>query len=221
MAKNEPAAKKKPFKAISFALTVVIPLLALGFSVFIIYTVKSNLPKRLTVEEEIIPENILTPSQILKEKFIYTDKIIVVRGRVKKEQAVCEKKECPKDDPCCGCPEEINLYLYDAGSSISQQTKSVFRLLDTNLLKPCQRKPLKCEYACGDWENEAIYNITGKFFAEKPPPGLNISFDHYFTVYEKEFAKKPNFGEKLQNIINDIKQFIGKTRTSGSFVLPN
>lgn len=221
MAKNETAAQKKPFKAISFAFTVIIPLLALAFSVFIIYEVRSNLPKRLTLEEEIIPEDILAPSQVLNNKFEYTEKTIVVHGRVQKEQAVCQKKECPSDDPCCGCPEEINLYLYDAESSISQQSKSVFKLLDDNLAKPCKREPLKCEYSCGDWENGAIYNITGKFSAEKPPPGLNISFDHYFTVYDKAFAKKPNFGERFQNTIDDLKKLIEGTKTSGSFVLPN
>lgn len=221
MVKNDPANEKKPFRAIAFALTVMIPLLALCFSLFIIYKVKLNLPEKLTAEEEIIPENILTPSQILKDKLNYTKRTIVVRGRVQKEQAVCQKKECPKNDPCCGCPEEINLYLYDAGSNITQQTKSVFKLLDTNLLKLCQRKSLECEYDCGDWKNGAVYNITGIFFAERPPPGLNISFNHYFAVYDKEFAKTPGIGEKVQNIINDIKEFIGKTTTSGSYVLPN
>jgi hypothetical protein len=221
MKNNSSNNQKKPFKIISFFLTVLIPLLALGLSIFIIYKIKSNLPKISQTEEAIKEENALSPSDVSENKTKYKDQIITLKGRVEKENAVCQKKECPENDPCCGCPDKINLYLYDSTSSLSQKTKTAFKLVGEKKEELCQRKPLSCSYECKGWQTGSVYNITGKFFAESPPPGLKISFDHYLEVYSKEFSKKPTLSEKIGNLINDIKQFINKTKNSGSFVLPN
>ncbi|PJC28349.1 hypothetical protein CO054_00560 [Candidatus Shapirobacteria bacterium CG_4_9_14_0_2_um_filter_39_11] len=166
------------------------------------------------------PEGALIPSQILNNKPKYTQQRIIVRGRVSPEPAVCEKKECPTNDPCCGCPSERDLLISDSEAVLTSKTKGVLRLLDPNGKSLCQRQKFSCEYSCQDWVKEAIYDVGGTFYAEPPPPGWKLSLEYYFKVESKNLVKTTSLGESARNVFNDIKEMFKQLTTSGSYVLP-
>lgn len=165
----------------------------------------------------------LAPSQVVENKAQYKGKELLIRGKVFQEPTVCEKKECPKEDPCCGCKQERNLVIADHDKAI--QDKSIWRL---RLMGPgaqafCQRKENSCVYECPGWKMEAIYDVIGTFFAEPPPvgSGWKVYFDFYFEVENKELVKEESFLDWPGRVVESIKGFINKIRGSAEYyILP-
>jgi hypothetical protein len=204
------------FLTILVAFFIPLSLLILGLFVFN----KTNPIIKILPEEEVKAEVRLTPSQILANKAKYNLQEIVIRGRVKPEPVVCERKECPANDACCGCPTERDLILTDTGKVLTSE-EGTLKLVDTKLGKSfCSRRSYTCDYDCGDWVKGAIYDVSGKFFADSPPPGWQMSLNYYFQVESKELVKKVSFKETFGNFINEMKNKIASFKTSGQYVLP-
>ena len=172
------------------------------------------------MEEESKVEAKLIPSQVLSNKSAYNQQEITIRGRVSPEPVVCEKEECPLDDSCCGCPTERNLALFDAGKLLTSEEGGL-RMLDASTGKPlCTRQLKSCDYLCGDWIKGAIYDVSGKFYAQPPPPGWKMSLEYYFQVEGKNLVKRVSFGESFGNLLSEIKEKLQNWRSSGQYVLP-
>lgn len=171
------------------------------------------------VVEEEVPEHII-PTQILADKMKYKDQFLVVRGQVVGEDVVCERKICPQDDPCCGCKSERDLIIVDSGASLSQ-SQGRLRLLSSEGKSFCQRKDKSCEYACPDWQVGGIYEVRGTFRAEPPPrgSGLKIYFGYHLEVQEKDLVRTLGFFERARALINDLRNFVASSRTSGYYIL--
>ncbi len=199
-------------------LTFIIPLMLVVVTVYI-FNQTRKIKKKVIEKKEVVEEQ-LTPSQILGNKAKYSQQKIVIRGRVKPEEAVCERRECPADDPCCGCPPEKDLIIYDADVVLTSKTGGRLRLLDSKGKSFCQRRQLKCDYHCQDWIGGAIYNVSGLFYAEPPPPGWKLSLDYYLQVESKELVKRVGFVELLGNLLREIKEMVARIKTSGYYILP-
>jgi hypothetical protein len=175
--------------------------------------------KNLKTPQEISPKGI-SPSEVLNQKSAYSGKKITLRGRVTEAPVVCQKKDCPPDDACCGCPWERNLILIDENGILTSQTKESLRLLDKEGRSFCQRQKGSCQYQCGDWRKGGIYEIYGEFWAESPPPGWGKSMDFYFRVEDKKLSKSLGFGSKINLLFQDVKNLFRNLKTSGEYVLP-
>jgi len=197
----------------------VLPLLFLILGI-VIFRVSNKFARTLN-EEGANKEERLAPSQILESKSKYHQQEILLRGRVDFSPIVCEKKECPVEDSCCGCPLERDLYLYDAGSILKNSGEEKLEIKDIFTGQAlCQRKIDSCDYDCGDWVKGAVYDVYGRFFAEAPPSGWQMSLNYYFQAESKELVKKVNFSETFGNFINEMKNKWGSFKTSGQYVLP-
>ncbi|HUS60147.1 MAG TPA: hypothetical protein VMX76_02075 [Nevskiaceae bacterium] len=171
------------------------------------------------IQEEVETKGSIIPSQVLNSKAKYTQQNIVIRGRVALERVVCEKKKCPVDDVCCGCPQLRNLVIKDPGKTLTSESEGLLRLLDSKLQPFCQRSKTSCDYDCQDWVDNAIYDVSGLFFAEPPPTGWKMSFDYYFQVEDKEPVKKVGTVDIIKNIFNEAVSKVKEWTTSGSYVL--
>lgn len=174
---------------------------------------------RPEVEEE-VPEHVI-PTQILADKIKYKDEFLVVRGRVLEEDVVCERIDCPSDDPCCGCKDERNLIITDVGSAIITQMPGKLVLSTPEEEAFCHRRKNSCEFECPDWRPGGIYEIKGIFRATPPPrgSGLRIYFGYYFEVYEKKLIRKVGIIERVMALFNGLKNIIASSRTSGYYIL--
>lgn len=201
---------------IVFSLILPLVLLIGGLVIF-----KKNSPKLVKIEEEQvdIDNNTLAPSQLLISKDEYHKEKVNLRGRVSPEPVVCQKNDCPDNDPCCGCPDQRDLVVVDVNQFLSKSEGSL-RIIDAATGRSfCQRKQLSCDYSCGSWVRGAIYDIQGTFLAQPPPPGWQLSLDYYFEVENKTFIRRFDFWESLGNLFNDIKQKVIQIKKGGSFVL--
>jgi hypothetical protein len=197
----------------------ILPFLFLILGV-VIFRVSNRLTQSLEEEKFKIEEK-LTPSQVLKNKSKYHQQKILLRGRVNLSPIVCEKKECTIEDSCCGCPDKRDLYLYDAGSILKGSGEEKLKMINIFTGQSlCQRKISSCEYDCGDWNEGAIYDVYGRFFAEPVPSGWQKSLNYYLEVEGKELIKQVNFSENFGNFINEIKERFQGWKTSGQYVLP-
>jgi len=204
------------FLAILFSFILPLALLITGIVVFR----KTNIVIKRVSEEQIKTEGRLAPSQILANKSKYSQQKIAIRGRVVPEPVVCERKECPSDDSCCGCPPERNLVINNTGQVLSSQEGSL-RLVEAQTGKAfCTRQAKSCDYLCGDWVKGAVYDVDGEFFAESPPPGWKLSLNYYFQVEGKNLVKRVGLGESFGNFVNEIKEKLKSFKTSGYYVLP-
>jgi len=193
---------------ITFTSLMVISWMAINFS-----SARRGILKNLKNSKETSPKGIF-PSEVLNKKSSYSGKKIILRGRVTEAPVVCQKKDCPRDDVCCGCPEERNLVILDEKNILTSQTKEGLRLLDKEGKSFCQREKGSCRYQCGDWKEGGVYEVYGEFWAEAPPPGWGKSMDFYFKVEDK------SIGERANLFFQEIKNMIKNFRTSGSYVLP-
>lgn len=171
------------------------------------------------VEEEAV-EHII-PTQILADKMKYKDELLVVRGRVIEEDVVCERIDCPTDDPCCGCEDERNLIITDVGSAIITQMPGKLVLSTPEEEAFCHQKRNSCEFECSGWRPGGIYEIKGIFRAEPPPrgSGLRIYFGYYLEVHEKRLVRGVGFIERVVALFNGLKNIIASSRTSGYYIL--
>jgi len=197
--------------------TFVLPfwLIILGIFIFKKTNLASNAPRGEIQEKEVI-----SPDEVLKDKISFHNKRVTLKGRVYKESVVCEKGDCPLDDPCCGCPENRNLIISEPKSFLNYRTEGKLKLLDKGGIAFCKRESFNCEYDCGDWEDGSIYNVTGDFFAQAPPPGWKSSLNYYFQVESKELVKDFGFKDVLANLFLGIKDKLFNLKNTNSFVLP-
>jgi len=172
--------------------------------------------------ETLIPidEDTLKPSQLLSDKKNYANQDLVLRGRVVKEPVVCQKKECPETDPCCGCPEKRDLLIYDEETSLGGSTDGRLQLLTLENDSFCRRKIGSCDYQCGDWFEGGIYQIRGTFFYKKPPLGWAASWEYHFIVKEKKLLGKSDLGKNIANFGQELMDKLKSLSTSGGYVLP-
>ena len=168
---------------------------------------------------EITTEVVITPSDILANKARYNNQNLVVRGRVTLERVVCQKMDCPAEDKCCGCPEERNLAIKDQAKPLGSEEKGLLRLFDSKHQPLCQRSKTSCDYHCGDWIDDAIYDVSGIFFAEPPTTGLKMSFNYFLQVEDKKIVQKSGIGDFVKNAFNDAVKKFKEWTTSGSYVL--
>ncbi len=211
--------RRKVLTPLIIVFTFVLPLLFLTLGIVIFRT--SNRFAQTLREEGVKIEERLTPSQVLKNKSKYHQQKIWLRGQVNLSPIVCEKKECPAEDSCCGCLDERDLYLYDAGTILKTGGQEKLKMKDIFTGQAlCQRETGSCDYDCGDWDKGALYDVYGRFFAEAAPPGWQMSLNYYFEVEDKELVKKINFSENFGNFVNEIKEKLQNWRSSGQYVLP-
>lgn len=149
----------------------------------------------------------LLPSQILNGSAAYNRQKITLRGRVNTAIAVCERKACPAEDACCGCPSQRNLRIDDAEASLISGGQKILTILDARGESFCLRSTTSCDYDCQDWFLGGVYDVRGTFGTDS------------FRVETKTLIKKPNPLDSLGNFLLDIKKKIGGLRTSGSYVL--
>lgn len=197
---------------------VIIPAILLTISASVLRKYKRE--KEEVFEEKVEVKERLAPSQVLNNKSKYNQSRIVISGRVSPGPVVCERKECPVDDPCCGCPSERDLIIYDPGVVLSPKAEGRLRLLAPQGGSFCRRRVLSCDYDCGDWTEGAIYDVGGVFFAEPPPPGWKLSLEYYFQVESKELVKKVGPKEFIGNLFEEIKNLVEKFKKSGYYILP-
>ena len=197
----------------------LLPLLFLVLGV-VIFRASNKFNQTLIVEEEKTKiEERLIPSQILKDKIKYRGQKIWLRGRTALSPVVCEKKQCLQDT-CCGCPDQRDIVVYDAGTILNNSGEEKLNLKDVFTGQSfCQRKQGSCDYDCGDWRKGAIYDIYGQLFADTPPPGWQKSLNYYFEAEGKTLVKNISFSESFGTFFNDIKEKFKSFQTSGQFVL--
>lgn len=197
----------------------LLPLMFLFLGV-VIFRASNKFAQTLNKEEKVKTEESLSPSQILKEKTKYSQEKIWIRGKVAFSPVVCDKKQC-SDDVCCGCPDQRDLFLYDIGTILNSAGQEKLSLKDVFTGQSfCQRKQGSCDYDCGDWQNNSVYDVYGKLFADTPPPGWQKSLNYYFEVEGKNLIKTVSYLESLKTLFNDFKEKFKGFNTSGQFVLP-
>jgi hypothetical protein len=185
-----------------------------------VFLFRKTLPEKKVVREaKVEEEEALLPSKILNNRSQYSEKRVVLRARVLPEPVVCERKECPVTDPCCGCPPERDLIARDPGVVLSPKTGERLKLLDSDGHSFCERGQSDCQYRCPGWSENAIYKISGVFYAEPPPPGWKKSLNYYFQVESKELVSQVGVGEYLGNLAREIREWIEKIKTSGYYIL--
>lgn len=163
-------------------------------------------------------EGTITPSQLLNARGQYNKQMITVRGVIVPQAVVCEKRECPSQEPCCGCPLERNLVVKDYEASLTNTTYEQLKLLDRNLTPFCQRPLSSCEYDCGDWDKGSLYDIEGTFVYQSTP-ALKVALDMYLQVDNKQLVKKESTFDSFFNLFNQIRKLIEGFQTSGSYVI--
>ncbi|HUV43084.1 MAG TPA: hypothetical protein VMY36_04270 [Patescibacteria group bacterium] len=176
---------------------------------------------RPVVEEEELSAVYVSPSEISRDKAQYQDKFIVIQGRVTEGDMVCERKECPSDDPCCGCEHKRDLVVSNSGTTVISQSSGNLRLLGPSKESFCQRISNACRYDCGDWQPGEVYELRGTFRTTPPPPGsgLRIYSDSYFEVQEKRLVRTLGIVDQVKSLFLDLKNIIQSTRTSGYYIL--
>jgi hypothetical protein len=200
--------------------TLVLPGLLLVAGVIYYYrTAEEN-----RVEEgeflEVQPAYLL-PSTVLEDKYKYRGQELVLRGKVKMAPAVCERKECPKGDPCCGCQDYRDLVIEDAETSWLSESSWVMRILDPDRKSFCLRLPDSCDYQCPDWELDGVYEVNGIFVAVPPPQGSAWSafIDFYFLTEDRTLVAKHGIWERVLNVVSDLRKSVDKFGKTGSYVL--
>lgn len=204
--------------AIFLGFVVPISILVIGIAIFKVTDINLKRPAE-KASQETIAEEVVTPSTLLNNRAKYSRQRVVIRGRTTREPAVCERKECPADDSCCGCPQERNLILNDSNVVVTSKSGGRLRLLDEQKQPLCQRQVGSCEYNCGEWKIGAIYDVTGDFFGEAPPPGWKMSLEYYFLVENKSLVRTVGILDTIGNLFNEIKAQFQKLKTTGSYVL--
>ena len=201
--------KKSIVKGVLTAFSIIFPiaLLLAGF-IFLLLT-QEAFQEEFETEVETTAGAVL-PSVILNDKYKYKDQELLLKGEVILAPAVCEKKDCPESDPCCGCPQQRNLMVVDPGGRYFRETGGILRILGKNNLPYCERMVDSCDYDCPDWEIGSVYEVNGIFFAEPPPRGtaLSLFFDYYFQVENARVVEGTNIGERAGRLFSAIKDLV-------------
>lgn len=208
--------KKRILIILSVLFILVIPAVLIVASAT--WLGRSWIKPKVVEEKEVESVN---PSQILADKLKYKDQFLLVRAQVVMEDAVCEKKTCPQNDPCCGCKAERNLMVIDSGMSALRSLPGRLLLLTPDKKSLCQRKTNSCDYQCPGWQPGAIYEVKGTFRATPPPQGtaLNIYFGYYLEAEESRLVGQLGLFEKGKSFFNDLKNLVASWKTSGYYIL--
>jgi len=211
---------KNILKLLIIFFTVILPILFLLFGVWLFY--KTNIIREVPEEEmaELEPD-VLRPSQVLENKYKYKGQKLTIWGKISQAPMVCERKECPKEDSCCGCKPERNIVISDPEAVVVKETVWRLRVLGPSGQAFCKRLPNSCQYECPDWEMGSIYELKGIFFAEPPPRGTGwrIYFDFYFEVEEKKLIRKPGIIDIPKRFFKGIQELIQGLGSSGYYIL--
>lgn len=217
------APSKDKLLALLWIAVVFIGLVLPAFLVFFgVHLFRSAGPKLISPEgkvQELTASSVLTPSDILNNKAAYTKKRVTVRGKLSQAPVVCQKKICPAEDSCCGCPDRRSLLLADAGVVLSPKSWGRLELVVERGEKPCQRLAGSCEYRCREWVIGDIYDVEGTFFAEPPPPGWNLSLSYYLMVENMKTAGKLTSTDSLRTIIKEIKDNLRSFFTPETYLI--
>lgn len=195
------------------AIVATIGVSLLMFFSLIIYVIWFNLTNARYVQlsrqdkENGSLAGILVPSQILGNRAKYNKQRIAVRGRVDAELVICERKECPAGDSCCGCPPTRNLKLVDAETSSISSGQKILEILDAEGQPFCRRPTSSCDYDCRDWILGGVYDVEGTFLTDT------------LQVEDKTLVKRANFLDSLKNAFLGLQKTIKKFKTSGSYIL--
>lgn len=199
-------------KKLAVIISVAFSLLL--FASLISYVIWFNLTnaqyvKLSPADKSSLAEGTLVPSEILNGQAKYSRQRVTLRGRINTEMVVCERKECPVGDTCCGCPSERNLRIDDAEASLisGYGGQKILTLLDAQGGSFCRRSTTSCDYDCQDWALGGVYDVEGIFLTDT------------FQVESKTLVKKPNSLDSVKNFFLEIKKRIGGLRTSGSYIL--
>lgn len=198
---------KKLAVILSVAFSLLLFVSLIGYVIWFNLTNVRYL-KLSTSSEKALPEGTLIPSEILANQVKYQQQKVSVRGKVETEMVVCERKECPAGDACCGCPPTRNLRIDDPEASLISGGQKILRILDTQGQSFCQRLTNSCDYDCPDWFLGGVYEARGTFLTDT------------FRVENKVLVRRPNLADSLGNFFLGIKKKISSLKTSGSFVLP-
>lgn len=169
-------------------------------------------------------EGRVIPSEIIKKQASFSGKALLVRGEVVTDKVVCERKECPPEDQCCGCKDTRELVLIDPDASVFKEKQDLrLRLADQRGGAFCQRKQNSCDYDCADWEPGEVYDVWGKFIRESPPPGWQLSLNFYFLVEGKTRSKEIKTTKistrKLNLLWSQFNEWLKRRKTSSYYIL--
>lgn len=167
----------------------------------------SRYVKLSPVGQNLPAEGILVPSEVLNSQAGYNQQRITLRGKVEPEMVVCERKECPAGDICCGCPPERNLKIVDAEASLISPSQKILRVTSPTGESLCQRSKINCDYDCQDWLLGGVYDVRGLFLTDT------------LQVEGKVLVGKPNPLDSVKNFFLEMKKKISGLRTSGSYIL--
>lgn len=203
---------------VTIALGVLIPVLIVLASIFIFFPFEFVFPS--LTDSQPLPASVLTPKTVLSAKSVYNGQLVTVRGKLNYDPVVCQKTQCSDQDKCCGCPDSRTISLSEP-SGLSGGS-AAFPLVDSDNNPFCVRKEGSCEYDCQDWQEGLVYDITGTFYAQTPPPGWKISLDYYFIVSGKQVAvgSSGQLKNQVGGIMGHVKQLIKSFSTDGTYVLP-
>ncbi len=211
----------KVLKGNFFYLFFLIILLIYLFILLVLFNQKKNNQewKETTETEKEKIKEVLIPSDLLSEKGKYAHQKINIRGKTFLLPVVCQRKDCPPEDKCCGCPPERDLFVSDPEMVLLQEKRSQLKLVDQEGKSLCQRKTNSCEYSCNEWIPGVVYDIWGEFIYDPPPPGWKRSLDFYFRAENKIEAKRVNPIESLSNFWKEIRGFFQRLTTSNSYII--
>lgn len=217
--------KKDVFKTLALILSVILPVMVLIVTIFIFSTPKDFwYGKKITTERgtEIKTSSLLKPSEILSQKAAYRGQKVALIGKVNLAPIVCETKDCPEEDPCCGCDLNRDLAVYDTGVSFTQPTGEILKIKPSSDGFYCQRIQGTCDYECPDWALGGVYEALGTL-VYKPIRGVawKISEELFFIVSEKELKGEEKTSEKFFSVFEGLKDFYEKYIKAPSHYLPD
>lgn len=201
---------KHPYR-ILFSYTAALLLVVIFiFNAVILYIFFHNEQKKISTQSSQRTEMsnaVYLPSRIMKNQTDFIDKTVVVRGKIKREMLACTGN-CPANDPCCNCDTKRNLYLIDENSSLFQTDEMNLMVVDAEGNAICTRQEQSCQYQCSDFDDNSVYQISGKIAAQEASKNSLFAkkFDYYYLIInKKEQVKKAGITSSLQKSFEDVK----------------
>ncbi len=223
---TESSSGKNFVKLLVILVTVIFPGILLVIGIYMNYTAfQANQAQKMTEETaDLSGETIagaLRPSQVLENKYAYLDKNLFLVGMVTMEPVTCARKECPKEDTCCGCPAERDLVIADQDKVVVKDTSYLLRLFAPGQLAYCVRVPGSCDYQCPGWEINDVYQVRGTFFGDPPDKGTawRPFLDFYFEVSEAQVITQAKSTDWLKRVFKGIEETVQQLRNSGYYIL--
>ena len=207
-------------------LTVVLPLLAVVVGVFLFRTTPfEHMPFKVKMREltsqvaVTSEEKVVKPSEVLANKAKYANRKLIVRGKILEDKVVCERRTCPANDSCCGCPPKKNLVIADADLPFLSDVSRELPIFGPEEEPLCTRKQGSCDYDCPGWQLGGVFDVEGTFLAEAPIAGSGIQlWQFHLEVISQRPAPKTETSSFLEEIKGNIQEIIKQLRTSGYYV---